>query len=228
MVSTDPTEAHQLFQALDGATIVADTSAVPQAQEGRLPYLLWPIGVGPAGALDVDTLRSWLTSNRIEATVEIEGRQDREASIRFADADSGHRLAELIRGPVDRAKALARRLEKALALRNVDANVGAAGTGKIGIDIEDITDMPSAGNLARALGAGDLADGLDLTEHDGQYEFGDRMRLLIERVVGGYASYALHPDCRHTTSQIELGFTEAQAETLITVLTAPAGQQVTP
>ncbi|MER5482539.1 hypothetical protein ABT024_04895 [Streptomyces sp. NPDC002812] len=226
-VSTEVTEAKELFRALAGATIIADTSAAPQEREGRLPCMIWPIGVGPVGATDVDTLRAWLENNRITATVEMDGRRD-EARIEFADADSGHRLAELMRAPADRAKAMARRLEEALAVHKVDAKVGPAGMGKVAVDIQDITDMPSAKNLARALGAGDIADGLDLNEHDGQYEFGDRMRLLMKRVAGGYTDYDLHTDCRHTPSAIELGFTEGQAQKLIDALTVPAGQQVAP
>ncbi|MFJ7209677.1 hypothetical protein ACIQWR_39865 [Streptomyces sp. NPDC098789] len=213
-MTTPAPEALRLEAALRAALQVAE---IPGAR-------VWPEGdalpsvrlFGPLpGKADHDALsvQAWLRRANTNGTAQDGGCS--QVSIQFADVDAGHRLAEMLREPADRAQAAAGVLAQELKARQVGACVRGRADGRVTVEIPDPATEPAAMNLARALGASTIAKFLKLDVVEGAWEFTDRLRWLMIGVVGEGVTVDGRFGNEPRVSGIDIQMTPGQALSLV-------------
>ncbi|GGZ98152.1 hypothetical protein GCM10010371_67360 [Streptomyces subrutilus] len=211
-------DVHELLLLLGAAARWTDHVTVSRdgTEPPCLPHLVWHEADVLFGALEPASVQAWLTGADLNATAES---CKSGVKVTLGDIAAGEYIARCLSARADSARACVTRLGKALRPRRVRAQLSGSPAGKVTVTIWELAGSPEAANLAAALGADGLVEGLNLYLTDGQDIFEDRMRWLLTGVVGAGVYVEVKQGCDHDPSRLTIELTEDQADALTARLT---------
>ncbi|WP_329151225.1 hypothetical protein OG275_38290 (plasmid) [Streptomyces niveus] len=153
-------------------------------------------------SLDTEEAAAWLDAQGIEAAAAYDDGRNLVISLR--DKTGVMRLVERLLARFMYAESVADRLERALALHRVGAEVVVEDADSVALVIRDVNNLERAVQLGAVLGAENIGDGLRLYRPGGMRKLAARMRLLLTGAVGAGVAVLAEPGCVHVEDTLRI------------------------